>query len=504
MTTSSHSPRSSGMFFGWYIALGGAVSNFLVIGIAVFSFGVFVTPMREELGWSVAAISLGVSLRSFEQGLMAPLSGILIDRLGPRRMGIAGVVTLSIGMLMFSQARTIPMFYAASLVIALGQSTGSFMPFSVVLMNWFNRKRGRAMGILNTGNGAGSLAIPVMALLITLIGWRETLVVIALVILVFGLLLTALLRDHPGAYGYLPDGDAPSAEDEARRAAGQTAVAPTGMSVAEAMRTPVFYLIVLSSAANGTIGAWIVHQVPHLENVGFSRESAALITGLFGVFQIFLRLGTGWLGDVLGRRRLFTVSFLLQGVGLLIFANITSGRAWMVPLYYLTFATGLAAWVVMQQTIVADYFGTRRFATLRGLTAALQMPVGVGAPVLAGLWFDQFGNYRVIFMIFGLFAMSGAVWVSLIRRQPWVASTGAAPSPRSASDATAASTVPTLATAAHDADSGTVPASDASPPLRPPRRNYLGADAPGPGRDYMGGRPVDPPRLPPPARPPED
>ncbi|MSQ29898.1 MAG: MFS transporter [Dehalococcoidia bacterium] len=150
-------PRSPfGLFWGWYVAAGGAASNFLVIGIATFGFGVFVRPMREELGWSVAAISLGISLRSFEQGLLAPVTGALVDRLGPRRMAVSGLLFLVAGLVMFAQAHTLSWFYASSLVIALGQSTASFTPFSAVIVTWFRRMRGRAMGILNTATEPGT------------------------------------------------------------------------------------------------------------------------------------------------------------------------------------------------------------------------------------------------------------------------------------------------------------------------------------------------------------
>ena len=63
-------------------------------------------------------------------------------------MAVFGLVALVIGLALFSQARSLPMFYAASLVIALGQSMASFPPFSARLMAWFVRKRGRAMGVL--------------------------------------------------------------------------------------------------------------------------------------------------------------------------------------------------------------------------------------------------------------------------------------------------------------------------------------------------------------------
>lgn len=413
MATSGTRARSSpfGLFWGWYVAAGGAASNFLVIGIATFGFGVFVRPMREELGWSVAAISLGISLRSFEQGLLAPVTGALVDRLGPRRMAVGGLLFLVAGLVLFSQARTLPAFYASSLIIALGQSTASFTPFSAVIVTWFRRMRGRAMGILNTGNGAGYLVAPILAYLVTTIGWRPALLLSAAVIAIVGFPLTTLLKDRPEDRGLMPDGDTP--------VAGAPVQSVTGTSVHEALRTPAFYLLVLATAANATQGAWIVHQIPHLENVGFSTQAAALISGVYGLVQVSLRFGIGWLGDIFGRRQMYAASFVLQGVGLIVFAYLSTSRIWLLPVYFVVFATGHAAWVVFQQTMVADYFGVRRFATLRGLAGALQTPVGVVAPFLAGWMFDQQGSYQLIFTIYGAIATTGALWVMLIRRPLW-------------------------------------------------------------------------------------
>lgn len=384
-----------------------------MFGIVGIGFGVFVKPMREELNWSVAAISLGVSLRSFEQGLLAPLTGLLVDRFGPRRTSIAGLLAVFAGMIMFSQAQTLTVFYASSIVIAGGQSLALGTQFAVVVLSWFRRMRGRAMGILNTGNGAGYLAAPILTLAVTIIGWRSTLVVCAFIILVVGLLLTGLL-DLPEHRGLWPDNDEPSAA----MLAGDSGM--TGMSVAEALRTPAFYLLVLANASAGSMNAWVVHQIPHLENVGFSREIASLITGMYGVIQILLRFATGWLGDRAGRRQLFTWSFVAQGIGLVIFANLTAARLWLLPLYYLTYSFGHAGWVVFQQTLIADYFGVRRFATIRGLASTLQLPVGVLSPFIAGWMFDQYGSYATIFTIYGVIAATGAIWVMAIRRPLWV------------------------------------------------------------------------------------
>ena len=410
------------LFYGWNIALAGAASNFLILGTVSFGFGVFIQPMRAEMGWSLAAISLGFSLRSFEQGLLAPVSGFLVDWLGPRRMALTGVVVTASGLLIFSQAHDIRVYYLASLTIALGQSVGAYTSFSAALMNWFNQKRGRAMGLLNAGNGGGYMMAPVLAVLIGTLGWRETLVIASVTILYLGIPLALLLHDRPEPYGYLPDGERlGGASTVAAPAARQVAPASmSGMSVADALRTPAFYLLAISTAAFGaTLSAWIVHQIPHLQNVGFSLQTAALIGGIYGLFQIGLRIVSGWLADIVGRRRLYVASFLLQGLGMLIFANLTASRVWLLPFYYLTFALGHAIWVVLQQTMVADYFGTRRFATLRGLSSTLQMPFGVVSPFLAGWMFDLTGSYQLIFTIYAAVTATGTLWVLLVRRPMW-------------------------------------------------------------------------------------
>ena len=378
--------------------------------------------MRDEMGWSLAAISVGFSLRSFEAGVLAPFSGVLMDRLGPRRMAIAGVIIVAAGLFVFSQARDLRTFYAASLVIALGQSVGAYPSFSAAVMNWFNRNRGRAMGFMNAGNGGGYMMAPILAVLVGILGWRETLVLATVVILYFGLALSLLLHDRPEPYGYLPDGEKLESQNSGVPG-GHTQRSPssmTGMSVAAALRTPTFYLLAISSASSGlALSAWILFQIPHLQNVGFSLEAAALIGGIYGIFQITLRIVVGWVGDLVGRRRMYLVAFLFQGLGLFIFANLTVERMWLLPIYYVTYAFGHTTVIVLQMTLVADYFGTKRFATLRGLASTLRLPISVVSPLVVGWMFDQTGSYQMIFSLYAAITAMGALWVLLIRRPVW-------------------------------------------------------------------------------------
>lgn len=428
-TASRHRLDPRNLFYGWYIVLAGSASNFLIFGLVFYGFGVFIKPIRDELGWSVTAISWGVSIRSFEQGLLSPVSGYLLDRLGPRKMGVAGVTVLAAGLLIFSYAHDLWVYYVASVTMALGQSLGPFTPFSLAIVNWFQKKRGRAMGVFFVGSGLGFLAVGALAALVGALGWRETIRAIAITVLVAGVPLALVLRRYPEPYGYLPDGGRRREGGEAlsREAAGAGPAAPSsGLSVADALRTPAFYLLALATAAGGAVQGWVVHQVPHLRDVGFSPEAVGLIVGAYGITQVVLRIGTGWLGDVIGRHRLFIACYALMGMGMWLFANLAPSRLWLLPLYYLTFAPGHAGWSVLGQTMVADYFGTRRYATLRGLASVIQVPVGALAPVVAGWQFDRSDSYRLIFALYAAVLASGVLWLLLIRRPVW----GATPAAR--------------------------------------------------------------------------
>ena len=164
---------------------------------------------------------------------------------------------------------------------------------------------------------------------------------------------------------------------------------------------------------------WTIFLVPHLQAVGFSLRAAAIITGAYGACQLVLRVSAGWVGDRFGRRRVFTLSFAAMGIGFLAFTNVSPDRLWLLPIYYLCFGFGHAAWLVLQMAVIADYFGTRRFATVRGLVSMLQMPMNVAAPLIAGWSFDVTGSYHTVFTVFAFGTFAGMAAVMLIRRPAW-------------------------------------------------------------------------------------
>lgn len=117
--------------------------------------------------------------------------------------------------------------------------------------------------------------------------------------------------------------------------------------------------------------------------------------------------------------RIYIASFFLQGFGLTLFALVTPERWWLLPLFITLYGLGNAGTVIMSQTIVADYFGTRRFATTRGLSNTMTTPLGIITPIIAGRLFDSTGSYTMIFIIYAVVMAMGGLCIMLVRRPQW-------------------------------------------------------------------------------------
>jgi MFS family permease len=400
------------LFYGWYIAAAGAGTNFFVLGITFFGFGVFLEAFRVTYGWSVTAIALGYSIRTLELGLLAPLTGYIADRLGPRRMAVAGVLVMSFSLVMFWQASTLAMYYAACIVMGLGQSIGGPNAFSLAIMRWFVKKRGQAMSVITTGNGFGYFSTLILAATIGAFGFHEAFLVLAAALFLGGLPLALVIRDRPQDLGLKPDGatDAEGGSARRDRDAG-------GIEVADAMRMPAFYLLTLGLAAGAAAQlVWIVFQVPHLRAAGFSLGFIGVMAAAYGLAAIPLRWAVGWLGDRFGRKQAFMFAVTLEGIGLGFLAFVTPERWWLFIPFFLTFGIGHAGWLVLQHTLIADFFGAKRFATLRGFANAFQIPVSVLVPLFMGYVFDTEGAYDLAFLGIAAIVVCGALSLALIRQ----------------------------------------------------------------------------------------
>jgi len=423
--SSSTGPKKGRIFYGWWMVAAAVVLNLVAGGSFVYSFTVFFNPIRNTFGWSAAVTSVAFTLQRFESGLLEAAAGFLVDRVGPRKLMLFGWGAVGLGFLMMSQVESLWAFYGSFLIMATGMSFAVFIVIFSTLAHWFEKKRSRAMTVVVTGFGASGALVPLVAMSVNNLGWRETLVMVGIGLWLICLPLSALMRHKPQQYGYLPDGDIPSSP-EANCSPGEGTGGrdmPTGgpsLSTREALRTRSFWLL----SAVGFFqfvgaSAVMVHIVPYLESVGMERTLAATTVTGVTVCSLIGRLGFGFLGDFANKRYLIAIGIALQTVGVAILAFVDADRTWVLIPFLLTYAPGFGATIPLRPAIQADYFGPANFGTIMGLMMLVSMPGGLISPILAGWIFDVTGSYQLAWQWFALVSLP-AIPMILLARAPLV------------------------------------------------------------------------------------
>ena len=418
-TVSSHRR----VFYGWWIVAAATLAS--TIQSTVFNVGaqVLVLPLIREFDTTRTAVSFAFSLRRLEGGLTGPIEGYLIHWIRPRRYMMGGWVIFGAGLISVGLSQNIYQFYAAFLLVTLGQSIAGFLPIVTVLINWFDRWRGRAIAIYQLGGSIGALFVPVLAWSILNVGWRETMIAAGIITMLMGIPLAAMMRSQPEDYGYLPDGDPPKSTDASSIGAkdGETTeVSPgdvTESTVAQILRSRSFWYLGLSHSAGITAwGALQVHQIPALVDIGIDELAAAGILSYTLVVAAIGRLFGGFLGDLVGPRRVVAVAFICQALSIVILAYATSLTQVMVfaTIFGIAFGTRGTLMTVLR----ARVFGRNNFSRLAGLMDPLSSVSVFISPIFAGFVFDSFGSYQGAFLVLAAVNAAGALLLMGIRLQP--------------------------------------------------------------------------------------
>ncbi len=395
------------LFYGWWIVLASFVLQVYIGGAFFYGFTAFFEPIVQEFQWSYLAISVAASLRSVEMGVAAPIMGFLADRWGPRRLILTGVLITGAGYWMLSHTVSLATFYGSFIVVAVGTSAFSSPVLMMAVANWFRRKVGKAMGLMSAGFGASGALVPVVVWLIDRYGWRTTLVILGVGMLVIGIPTSLVYRHRPEQYGLLPDGEPPLLSSDARpasesRPAGAEAPATRrGFTTREALRTRAFWLITMAGGAQTlVVGAVLIHVMPYLSSLGFARPQAALVAMMIPITSIPGRLAMGWLGDIIDKRLVMAITMALQAAGMLIFAY--AGTPWLLVAFLVVYGPGYGGFIPLRATIQREYFGRRAFGTIQGITMGLMTVGHIIGPSMAGWAFDTMASYRGVWLSFAL------------------------------------------------------------------------------------------------------
>ena len=185
------------LFYGWRIVGAAFLIMLYVGGVVIYGFTAIFEPIAIELCWSYAQIATAASLRGLETSLLAPLVGILADRIGPRKLIFAGSIILAAGLLLMSRTTSLVVFYFAFMLIATGLSCCTITVLMTALANWFQKRIGLATGIATSGAGFGGLLIPIIVLLTDTYDWRLATGILAIATLGIITPLALIFRHKP-------------------------------------------------------------------------------------------------------------------------------------------------------------------------------------------------------------------------------------------------------------------------------------------------------------------
>ena len=370
--------------------------------INVFTFGVFLKPITEDLGLSRGAFSAALTFHATIAAVALPVVGWLVDRWGARRIMLPGLFLYALATASYALLQASPLLLTFLIFALTGLVGGvqSPIPYAAVIAQWFDRERGLALGIGMAGVGLGVAAMPQLAtLLIGAIGWRLAYV---------GLAVTALLVAFPPVALLLrePPGFAARARGSRQRAA--SAAAAPGVAAADALRSWVFWGLSIAFfldviAINGTL----THIVPLLTDRGVPRQLATAALSGTGFALIFGRMFSGWCLDRFWGPYVAIVFFVIPMIGIGILVSGTGGFAPFLGA--IACGLGIGAEIDLMAFFTSRYFGLRDYAKLYGaIFGIFALGVGIG-PALSGASFDRFHSYTPAFAVFVIMLAIGCL-----------------------------------------------------------------------------------------------
>ena len=391
----------------WTLVLA-AATGFSFMSIMTTAMGAFIGPLVEEFGWSRTVVSAGLPIAGVLSVLLSPLVGVFIDRRGPRRLALPGLLALMVSTASFGLANgSVVQWVGLWLFAALVSLAVTVNVWTSAVAHAFQAGRGLAMGLTLAGTAVAQAVTPVLATyLIEAFGWRAAFPILAVGWGGVAFVLCLLFFRSPG--------------DGTVRAVAQDTSALPGLTIAQAWRDPGLWRIAISTFMLMvlTIGL-LIHQIPILVEAGVTPQRAGWLAGAGGLAGIVGKLVTGVLVD---RFRANWVGGITLGFTAFAFLLLMDGVRTPTLIVVAMLINGYSAGTKLQicSYLTSRYGGLRNFGTIFGFISSLVSLGSALGPLLAGIVYDRTGGYEP-FLLAGTVGclLCGLLILTLPRYPDW-------------------------------------------------------------------------------------
>lgn len=377
---------------------------FSIVGLALYGLPFFYDFMVQDFGWTRAQVTSG---NFYSKLLIGPLFGFaagwIVDRFGPRRMMMAGILMAGMALVGLSFTSTLGLFYFFYLFNALGYVCGGPLPNQVLLSRWFTKSRGKAMGFAYLGIGVGGAVAPLLAnRLAQSFGWHGALRTLGLLVVLIALPMAFLIKESPGA---------------------EAKVEIKPVSIGGVLRSWQFYLLAIGSMCSiGAVGGIYQNLKLFLTGDLFreltkqdAQSAAAHVLSLVLISSLCGRLLMGWLADRLPKKYVMLLIYLIVAgsIPLLFIASAPAA----LYLFAVLFGIGLGGDYMIIPLMAAEIFGVKIMGRLMGVVLTADGVAEALAPTLVARLRDSMGSYTTGFSVLIALALVGAAAVSLLPRK---------------------------------------------------------------------------------------
>jgi MFS family permease len=375
------------IYYGWVVVAALCITETVTWGIIYYGYPVFLRPMEEELGASRVAVTGAFSVGLAVSALAAVPVGRWLDRHGPRGLMTLGSCIGTALCFLWARVESVESLYLVWFGMGFAMTATLYEPAFAAVVAWFaTRGRDRALLTLTLAAGlASTIFMPIEAWLLSRLGWRMTVTVLAVVLGVVTIPLHALVLRRPPA------------EPEAAPGA-PARVIPASLTLGAAARTPVFWVLAVAFVVgNFATVSVTVHLIPYLADRGYAPAVAAMMIGWMGAMQLPGRLFfvpiAAWLGS-----RWVTAGVFAAQAAALAQLPLVSVLPTLVPfVMMLGAANGMST--LARASSIAQIFGARHYGAISGAMALGANGARAVGPVGASLLVVALGSYERVFWV---------------------------------------------------------------------------------------------------------